>query len=97
MCDIYHNNDHMSPATPLIQAVPKNLPSFFKSKSLRIALIAVILLVIASVLYTVVFKARPFGPKAPTVKLETEYKNPFNRNTQYANPFDEYKNPFASL
>lgn len=78
--------------------MPKNFPRFFKSKSFAIALIAVVILLIAYIVSTVVFKTRPlFGPKLPTVKLETQYQNPFNRNTQYANPFDEYKNPFAQL
>lgn len=35
------------------------------------------------------------GQKQPTVELKTEYKNPFNKETQYVNPFDTYKNPFT--
>lgn len=42
------------------------------------------------------FKNLPFfGSKAPKIELKTEYKNPFNKETQYVNPFDTYKNPFA--
>ena len=38
----------------------------------------------------------PFGQKAqPKVELKTEYKNPFNKETQYVNPFETYKNPFV--
>jgi hypothetical protein len=34
--------------------------------------------------------------KAPKVELKTTYKNPFNKDTQYINPFDKYKNPFVT-
>lgn len=33
--------------------------------------------------------------KKPTVQLKEEYKNPFKKETQYVNPFETYKNPFA--
>lgn len=34
--------------------------------------------------------------KKETVKiqLEIQYLNPFKKESQYVNPFDEYKNPF---
>lgn len=35
--------------------------------------------------------------KAPTVSLQTEYQNPFDKNAQYVNPFSQYKNPFDTL
>ena len=31
------------------------------------------------------------------VQLASEYQNPFNKDTQYVNPFSEYKNPFDNL
>lgn len=31
----------------------------------------------------------------PKVTLKTEYKNPFKKESQYVNPFEEYKNPFV--
>lgn len=31
------------------------------------------------------------------VELKTEYANPFERSTQYVNPFADYKSPFISL
>ena len=37
----------------------------------------------------------PFLNQGPKVDLKTEYKNPFNKETQYVNPFDTYKNPFV--
>ena len=34
--------------------------------------------------------------KKPTVETKTTYKNPFDKNTQYVNPFKKYKNPFVT-
>lgn len=31
----------------------------------------------------------------PTVKLQAQYNNPFDKNSQYSNPFSQYKNPFV--
>lgn len=33
----------------------------------------------------------------PTVSLQTQYANPFDKNSQYVNPFASYKNPFDAL
>lgn len=30
----------------------------------------------------------------PKVALKEDYQNPFDRKTQYVNPFDKFKNPF---
>lgn len=35
--------------------------------------------------------------KESSVGLKSEYKNPFDKNAQYVNPFAEYKNPFDNL
>lgn len=35
--------------------------------------------------------------KEPTVELKSEYNNPFHKESQYVNPFDKYKNPFAGI
>ena len=37
------------------------------------------------------------SPVKPTVTLKTETKNPFNKDTQFVNPFETYKSPFYSL
>jgi len=39
------------------------------------------------------------GPSVPPTQVapEKEYKNPFDRETQYVNPFEEFKSPFHSL
>jgi len=31
------------------------------------------------------------------VALKSDYQNPFEEETQYVNPFDEYQNPFDNL
>lgn len=33
--------------------------------------------------------------KGPKVQLQTEYKNPFKKESQFVNPFETYKNPFT--
>lgn len=35
--------------------------------------------------------------QALAVAVKEEYKNPFDKNTQYQNPFNSYKNPFDEL
>ena len=37
------------------------------------------------------------GKKEPTVALKTQYQNPFDKATQYVNPFSSYQNPFDNL
>lgn len=34
--------------------------------------------------------------KKAVVELKTAYKNPFDKKTQYVNPFETYKNPFVT-
>lgn len=46
-----------------------------------------------------IFKGK-FSPKSilkkqASVELKTAYKNPFEKDTQYVNPFQKYKNPFV--
>lgn len=61
-----------------------------------IAVIAVWALVLYFLISKNILKIKtPFSPKQPTVELKTEYKNPFNKETQFVNPFDQTKNPFA--
>lgn len=40
---------------------------------------------------------RPTSKIEPNVELQTEYKNPFSKESQYVNPFSQYKNPFDNL
>ena len=68
----------------------------------------VLLLILGGVLYFLINSGaikNPFGnilqnipligKKDPTVSVKTEYNNPFKKETQYVNPFETYKNPFA--
>ena len=44
------------------------------------------------------FKATQSSQKTTsTVAVKTEYQNPFDKNSQYVNPFSPYKNPFDSI
>ncbi len=75
-----------------------------------IALVApfLLLLIIAAAVFLLIYigviknpapsiiKITPKG-KEPTVSLQTQYQNPFDKNAQYTNPFAGYKNPFDSL
>ncbi len=42
-------------------------------------------------------KVQKNSVKEPAVKLLSSYRNPFDKNSQYVNPFSAYKNPFDSL
>lgn len=71
---------------------------------IHLVLPIVILLVIGVVAFTLnyigVIKLNLPGvslpQKGPAVELTKEYKNPFDKETQYVNPFEEYKNPFET-
>lgn len=59
-----------------------------------------LLVVIVAVI--VILALRGQGPavqlfkKGPKVEVKTTYKNPFDKSTQYVNPFEKYKNPFVT-
>lgn len=36
-------------------------------------------------------------PKEPLITPQVEYENPLDKDTQYVNPFSEYKNPFDAV
>lgn len=78
------------------------LPKKVNNKGvIHLALPFVFLLVLAGGLFILVslkiikLPALPFLQKGPSVELKTEYKNPFDKETQYVNPFESYKNPFT--
>lgn len=39
----------------------------------------------------------PNSKTTANVEVKTDYKNPFAKESQYVNPFDQYKSPFLSL
>jgi len=70
----------------------------------HILLLIVILLAVGAVVYFLFSQGiikNPFqnlrlpGQGGPSVSLKSEYENPFDKNTQYVNPFEGYKNPFV--
>lgn len=68
----------------------------------HILVIAVVLLLVVAIpllIIKFVFKKKlPFiDSKKPNVELKASYKNPFDRNSQYVNPFEEFKNPFLAV
>lgn len=78
------------------------------NKEKGIAHILLILVILVAVVLGIYFVARQTNllpktsfqigqTKDPTVSLQTQYQNPFDENSQYVNPFSEYKNPFDSL
>jgi len=61
-----------------------------------ILMIVIILLIIAfSLFFKVDVNKKIQIEKAPPVQVT--YKNPFDKKTQYENPFDDYHNPIDEL
>ncbi|OGH30330.1 MAG: hypothetical protein A3B41_00240 [Candidatus Levybacteria bacterium RIFCSPLOWO2_01_FULL_37_26] len=62
-----------------------------------ITLALLVLVVVGVVLFYV-----PSSPlqkiyqKQSSVEIKTTYKNPFDKGTQYVNPFEKNKNPFVT-
>jgi len=71
--------------------------SLNKSSLRRNILIVSVLLLIFVTGIVLFLLAQNKETKEPTVSLTKEYDNPFDKNTQYVNPFSEYKNPFDEL
>lgn len=64
---------------------------------LILALIVVVILVASGKIQNPIQNLPGQKSNQPTVKLQTDYQNPFDKKTQYVNPFASYKNPFDSL
>lgn len=56
----------------------------------------IVLLIIFSLFLKINVNQKP-SPSQKTIIVKVEYKNPFEKKTQYQNPFDEYQNPFDEL
>lgn len=74
----------------------------FKKGFLHLLPIIIILVLTGIVIFVliqqgIIKKPSFLGSKKPTVELKTEYNNPFKKNTQYANPFNDFKNPFNNI
>ena len=74
------------------------IKKLIEKKSVRIgALFLLLVLAVGFLLGVIKVPGNPIPifQKKVQVQLKTEYKNPFTKETQYINPFDEYKNPFV--
>ena len=65
-----------------------------------VILFAVVTLIAGLVIYktfTNSTKKLAQSTEAIDVALKTEYQNPFDKKTQYTNPFNDYQNPFDQI
>lgn len=90
-----------------------NTAGINKQKQIRLLILAILLFLTSLVTNYVILKHRveqqnlakslvtkpnaQLQPQQSNVSLKTDYKNPFDKDTQYVNPFSQYKNPFDSL
>lgn len=78
--------------------------SAWSSKTTVLVVVGVIAVVLVLII-AVFFSRRPGGLKVPLLggrepsapELKKTYQNPFEKETQYVNPFAEFKSPFQSL
>jgi len=80
-----------------IEAASK-IKKLIEKRSVRIgALLLLLTLAVGFLLGVIKVPGNPLPvfQKKVQVQIKTEYKNPFAKETQYINPFDEYKNPFV--
>lgn len=103
--------DSSSP-NPVQDVSKSNTTDVNKKKKIRLLILAVLVFLTSLVTNYVILKHRAEQqnqaslatkpqPKPQiqqsNVSLKTDYKNPFDKDTQYINPFSQYKNPFDSL
>lgn len=63
--------------------------------NITVILLAIALIVIGVLAYLLYSRGVLKAPVTDQqVRLNTQYLNPFEKETHYVNPFDEYKNPF---
>lgn len=64
-----------------------------------VLLVLVVVVVVSALVYFKIIRNPiqniPLLQKEPKVSIKTEYNNPFDKKTQYINPFETYKNPFV--
>lgn len=63
---------------------------------LLIVVVVVVVGIYLVVQGTIKLPSVPLLQKKPKVELKTSYENPFNKDTQYVNPFEKSKNPFVT-
>ncbi len=79
---------------------------FLRRPRIQLLFLVVLILTSIALLTVYIFKNTKYGKQfqqqltktqEPTVSLKQEYNNPFNRESQYVNPFDTTKSPFLNL
>jgi len=96
--------DNSSPQ-PLIQESPSAVKSSVNLNKKTIFLSLGIIIVVLVIITTLVLVKNKKSPSEETaqqafkvqVPVKVEYKNPFDKKTQYVNPFSSYKNPLDFL
>ncbi|MEK7502540.1 MAG: hypothetical protein AAB609_03365 [Patescibacteria group bacterium] len=94
-----------SSSQPLVAEDPSAVkgPINLNKKTIFLSLgIIIVVLVIITVLVLVKNRKNPAGETTQQaskiqVPVRVEYKNPFDKKTQYVNPFSSYKNPLDFL
>lgn len=63
--------------------------------NITVILLMIALIVIGVLAYLLYSRGVLKAPVTePQIRLNTQYLNPFEKETHYLNPFDGYKNPF---
>lgn len=82
---------------------------FNKNKQIRLLVLVVLFALAAAITNYVILQRRAeevnqaksftikSKPEQSTISLTKDYKNPFEKDAQYINPFSQYKNPFDVL
>lgn len=63
------------------------------TKRSPVAVFVILLIAALVVFYVLVLQGR----KKAQIELQTQFQNPFDKDSQYVNPFSKYKNPFDQL
>lgn len=99
----------MTSCFAMCQQYAVTLPASYRKTSYRKSvqrgaaplLVILIVVVAALILYVAFSKGRIRVPgtstKESAVQVAQQYQNPFDKSTQYTNPFSGYKNPFDNL
>jgi len=74
------------------------MPKIVMTQRKYIILFVVIVVLIVGVIlfYVPSSPLQKIVQKQSSVEIKTTYKNPFDKNSQYMNPFETYKNPFVA-
>jgi len=74
------------------------MPKIVMTRRKYIILLVVIVVAVVGVIlfYVPSSPLQKIVQRQSSVEIKTTYKNPFDKNTQYMNPFEKYKNPFVA-